>query len=873
MLKRWHIIGLGLVLILLILVLSLVYRGAPGFRAEAAVAEVPAMVQEAVMYKLVASGYHTVASPAWAGAQTGWRSPGRYRLFFAARTAVAGADVYTAEVSTDANGQVSRMLQVARLTNTPAGDETAPVLASGWLAFATRVAGRYQSITCIPLGERQRSDVYAFASPAEEVKLGWRPGPAGQAPRLSVVAGQGAEQVQLSIDPAARRVEPSATALQYVPAVRGEMAWLPNLVSRVRELPGVGPEKIAFLENVFFTVVDYVTRLLHSRPAPAPVENLPSPTATTVEATHTATASSVAAATVPVAPATETPTTTPTLAPTPAGRRLADGIIWRGSVKPDPQRPYADVEMVEIDPALLQIKMICGTVEPKPSTGLVGTGVIPVADWPALVAAFNGGFAAMHGNYGLMIDRKVYLPPRDGIATLAVYEDGSLRIGTWGKDLVQTPDMVSFRQNCPPLIENGTITAETGKLTLWGLSVANEVYLYRSGLGINKDGRLIYVAGKPLSAYTLARALQMAGAQYAMQLDVDEFHVAFITYDVQATQDGGRPTVVGHKLRTDMRGFDGFFLRPFQLDFFYLVRRPQPLAHAVRMLAPVLPAPVPTPVALAQELPGRIAFASQRDGNWELYVMKPGQPATVRRLTDDPADDLYPAWSPDGRQLAFTSRRDGNAEIYVLDAATGAARRVTHQPSEEWAPTWAPDGQHLAYQSDRNGQSDVYACALDGSGETRLTPMEGNHEAPHWSPDGRQFVFDSDLDVTQAVHASINVYFMDADGSNPRRFVNNAESPCWRPDGRAIAFTTRRTGYWQVYLLNLDGTGSRQLPRTTYDARYPAWSPDGQWLAYAGNAEGHWEVYAVPAGGGEPLRLTYGSVDSSYPTWGPEEPR
>ncbi|MCX7668705.1 MAG: DPP IV N-terminal domain-containing protein, partial [Anaerolineae bacterium] len=487
-------------------------------------------------------------------------------------------------------------------------------------------------------------------------------------------------------------------------------------------------------------------------------------------------------------------------------------------------------------------------------------------------------FAAMHGKFGMMVERKVYLPPRDGIATLAVYEDGSLRMGTWGADLKQTADMISYRQNCPPLIENGKITAETGKLTLWGLSVANEVYLYRSGLGITADGRLIYVAGKPLSAYTLARALQQAGAIYAMQLDVDEFHVAFITYNVKPGKAGEPPVVEGKKLRDDMRGFDGLFLRPFQLDFFYLVRRPQPLARPVRTAAGATATATPaatlaTPAAV--ELPGRLAFASNRAGNWEIYVMPAAQPGTARRLTDHEADDLYPAWSPDGTQLAFASRRDGDAEIYVLRLADGALSRITQRPSEEWAPAWSPDGTRLAYQSDRNGQSDIYVSPVTATvtgtiagREVRLTPWQGNHESPKWSPDGRLIAFDSDLDVDELVHASINLYLMGADGTNPRRIFSHAESPAWSPDGKMLAFNGLRGGRWQIMLMNADGSGYRTLATGAADARYPTWSPDGRWLAFAGNETGHWEIYALPVAGGPAIRLTHGATDSTHPAWG-----
>lgn len=861
---RTRTIGLLGVLALLLLGLVGLALSPRGAQASMAVAAVPDPARESARAALAERGYAVASDLVWAGAENTWQAPGHYRLFFTAPE--GNADLYSVDVQVDGEGRVSRLGRVAPLVQTVAGDESALVAADGWAAFATRVAGYYQSVTCLPLANPEAREVFAFGRPVEEVSLSWRSGASDGGPLLDVVAVQGGQESQASLDPVALQVAPAEADLEHMPVVRGEQAWLPNLVSRVRELPFVGPEKIAFLENVFFTAVDWVNRLTHG----ASMAELPQATATpspTVPAELPPTiepAGPEATTTVPAMPTAE-----PTVAPTPEGRHIADGVLWRGSVQPDPVRPYANVEVLEIDPTILQIKMVPGTIEPKPSTGLVGSGVIPKEDWPALVAAFNGGFAAMHGQFGMMVDRKVYLPARDGVATLAVYEDGSLRLGTWGEDLTQTPDMVSYRQNCPPLIKNGVITAETGKLTLWGLSVADEVYLYRSGLGVTRDGRLIYVCGRSLSAYTLARALQMAGAWYAMQLDVDEYHVAFITYDVEPGQDGGEPVVTGHKLLDNMHGFDGYFLSPFQLDFFYLVRRPQPLAQAVRM-APAAEAPADlAPVALDEPLPGTIAFAANRDGNWDVYTLVPGQPDSLQRLTDDPADDLYPAWSRDGLQLAFASRRDGNLEVYAMDIETRTLQRVTHLPSEEWAPCWSPDGQRLAYQSDRNGQSDIYVSALGESGETRLTPVTGNHEAPDWSPDGQTIVFDSDQADAGIVSATISLYLMNADGTNHRALLANAESPRWSPDGRMIAFTSRWSGRWQVYLLNADGSGLRQVTRAAWDARYPAWSPDGRWLAFAGNQDGHWELYAIPVAGGEPLRLTSGSGDSTYPTWGP----
>jgi len=388
---------------------------------------------------------------------------------------------------------------------------------------------------------------------------------------------------------------------------------------------------------------------------------------------------------------------------------------------------------------------------------------------------------------------------------------------------------------------------------------------------------LISAAGRSLSAYTLARALQAAGAVYAMQLDVDEYHVAFITYDVQPATDGGQPVVTGQKLRDDMHGFDSFFLSPWPLDFFYLLRRPSPLANAVRFPAtPMAAAGSTRETGIVAGLPGQLAFASDRTGSWDLYTLRPGQPATLRRLTQDPAGALYPSWKPGGTALAFTSRRGGNSNIYTMDLQTLATSQVTSLPSEQWAPAWSPGGV-IAYQSDRNGQSDIYVANPDGSGETRLTQWQGNNEAPHWSPDGKQIVFDSDLDVAQPVHASINVYIMNSDGSNPHRIADHGESPIWSPDGGRIAFQGLRGGHWQLCVVNPDGSGYRQLTTGDYDARYAAWSPDGHWLAFAGDRDGHWELFVMPvdapppalAGLDYPARLTASPGDSSYPSWGP----
>jgi DNA-binding beta-propeller fold protein YncE len=113
----------------------------------------------------------------------------------------------------------------------------------------------------------------------------------------------------------------------------------------------------------------------------------------------------------------------------------------------------------------------------------------------------------------------------------------------------------------------------------------------------------------------------------------------------------------------------------------------------------------------------RLAFQSDREGNWDIFTVRadcePAGPASdvacdLRQLTDNPGDDMLPAWSPDGRLIAFVSTRDGNPEIYIMDADGGRQRRLTDHPGGDWRPAWLPDSRALLFVSDRTGSNDIY---------------------------------------------------------------------------------------------------------------------------------------------------------------------
>jgi len=264
----------------------------------------------------------------------------------------------------------------------------------------------------------------------------------------------------------------------------------------------------------------------------------------------------------------------------------APPVLWQTVIRPDPERPYAQVGLVAMDLAQSDLHIVVGTQEPVSDAAGRGlrTGVIPAAMQAGqkLLAAWNGGFRATHGRYGMMTDGVTWLPPLDGMMTIAIGPDGRVTMGAWGRGVQAGGGWRAWRQNNPPLIENGQINPDVVKYAStirWGASIDGAVFIWRSGLGMTRGGRwLIYAAGNSLSAETLTTALKAGGAWDAMQLDVNATWERFVTFadKLQVVQVAGRDTklpVTAVKLIAQMAGGPAQFLTPWDRDFFYLTYR------------------------------------------------------------------------------------------------------------------------------------------------------------------------------------------------------------------------------------------------------------------------------------------------------------
>ncbi len=200
----------------------------------------------------------------------------------------------------------------------------------------------------------------------------------------------------------------------------------------------------------------------------------------------------------------------------------------------------------------------------------------------------------------------------------------------------------------------------------------------------------------------------------------------------------------------------------------------------------------------------RIAYASSKEDNTDIYLMNPDGSRPLR-LTTDPAEDTHPDWSPDGTRIAFISKRDGTAQLYVMEADGTGQTQLSNGPGEKWNPRWSPDGRKIVfYGASQPGKDSVYVMNADGSERGTLGPGVW----PSWSPDGSRILFEE----------GEQIYEMSPDGTNKTKRIEDAYFARWSPDGTRIAFlrtTWRAPEGWpsasDLFVARADGSAITRL--------------------------------------------------------------
>ena len=260
----------------------------------------------------------------------------------------------------------------------------------------------------------------------------------------------------------------------------------------------------------------------------------------------------------------------------------------------------------------------------------------------------------------------------------------------------------------------------------------------------------------------------------------------------------------------------------------------------------------------------KIAFESDRDGDWDIFVMD-SDGNNVKRLTNHSATDQSAAWSPDGTKIAFQSNRGDNWDIYIMDSDGANVTRLTDHVAQDGFPSWSPDGAKIAFNSDRDGDWDIFVMDTDGNGVTRLTDHRARDFNPKWSPDGTKIAFTSERD------GNTNIFVMGSDGANVTRLTDHIagdSDPAWSPDGTRIAFASDRFGDYDIYAMDSDGANVTRLTDRIVDDVNPTWSQDGTTIVLASNAGGDFGLHVanVQSLGVGPAQSTTTLVQTPSPT-------
>jgi hypothetical protein len=200
--------------------------------------------------------------------------------------------------------------------------------------------------------------------------------------------------------------------------------------------------------------------------------------------------------------------------------------------------------IASIDQRLVKFSLRPGTEDPGTTQAWGVPSYIPASQRTGLLATFNGGFKLDSAGGGFYLNGIYHGTLVKGVASIVYYKNGTIKIGEWGRDFSMNSSIEGVRQNLKLLVDHGQVAANANSnvMSNWGATLGGGYYVWRSGIGITKDNRVVYVYGPALNAQDVGQLLQRAGAVEGMQMDINPAWMKFDYY--QAKSNPSDPTPV-----------------------------------------------------------------------------------------------------------------------------------------------------------------------------------------------------------------------------------------------------------------------------------------------------------------------------------------
>jgi Tol biopolymer transport system component len=289
---------------------------------------------------------------------------------------------------------------------------------------------------------------------------------------------------------------------------------------------------------------------------------------------------------------------------------------------------------------------------------------------------------------------------------------------------------------------------------------------------------------------------------------------------------------------------------------------------------------------------GLIAFVSDRDGDYEIYIMR-SDGTDLQQLTFNNSLDLHPSWSPDGDRIAFLSSINGPGDIYIMGKDGSNLSNFTMTPNEtETMPSWSPDGSQIAFSRDTANGADIYTINTDGTGLTRI--VDGGDVTynlfPTWSPDGSQIAFISTDELLAGGELGgtfhLNIFDISSGNQTELTLLDVYGNPDWSWSQDRIVYYDRSTYYTAIKFITMDTTELVILPNETFPNQAlpypradenPSWSPDGEFIVFDANVYSDTDpnysdrdIYVMNSDGTNVNNLTPNTTSADIqPVWQP----